>query len=364
MPTKFYVVDSDSKQTYEYAANGYSLSDETWSLDANSRSSGATSNADGSKVWVVDTAGRVVIYDGNGGELGSWVAKPVRGNKNLHLQGIATDGTDIWVLGFEGEVNRYADAASRMSGEQRATSSFDVDTDPDRFNGLTTDGNTIWVVSSYTDRVHVYTTDGVMQGDWALISANTGANGLTINPDPSDETRSIWVVDAITDRVYEYQRDTGVFIGDFGLDTNAGNVHPSGIADPPPPTDSVRLNNSVNNQSDLFTEENNVIKRGGIDIGILAVSPNMVAEHTWRSTIMSSLPMESNPQPRLDLAASPTLQVIHETDLLSESDQESIEIGLPENSIAKSDQPDWTGLDLTDKLFGDFDRLLDMFDLE
>jgi hypothetical protein len=80
----------------------------------------------------------------------------------------------------------------------------------------------------------MYTTAGEFQGDWALHSANTFPNGLTI--DPSGVSDSIWVVDTDTDSVYEYHRDTGEFRGSFALDTAAGNSHPTGIADPPPPT--------------------------------------------------------------------------------------------------------------------------------
>ena len=127
-------------------------------------------------------------------------------------------------------MKRYSGAASRTAGNQAASSTFTLVAD--RATGITTDGSTLWVVDSDTDRVYKYTTAGVSQGDWALNSVNTNPQGLTI--DPSGASSSIWVVDPSADAVFEYDRDTGAFLGSFGLDTGAGNIAPYGIADPPP----------------------------------------------------------------------------------------------------------------------------------
>ena len=144
-------------------------------------------------------------------------------------QGVTSDGTDIWIVDTNGDkVLRYSGAASRTSGNQGASGSFSLAArDP---SGITSDGTTIWVVDCGTDRVYKYNASGAPQGDWELIGANSSPTGLTI--DPSGASTSVWVVDSNTDTVYEYNRDTGSFIGSFGL--AAGNSNPQGIADPPP----------------------------------------------------------------------------------------------------------------------------------
>jgi hypothetical protein len=199
---------------------------------------GATANAEGTRVWVLgvnsatDSGMRVYVYDNNGAELGSWLADQGPGTKIRSPNGIATDGTDIWIVdGWGTRVKRYSNAASRVSGSQTPSSLFVT---KDGGSGITTDGSTIWIVNYHTDLVYMYTAAGEFQGDWALHSTNTFPNGLTI--DPSGVTDSLWVVDTDTDSVYEYHRDTGEFRGSFALDTVAGNTSPTGIADPPPPT--------------------------------------------------------------------------------------------------------------------------------
>ena len=77
------------------------------------------------------------------------------------------------------------------------------------------------------------TTGAQLQNDWPLDDANVNPSGLTI--DPTGNSNSVWVVDIGSDSVYEYDRDSGDYLGSFPLDTAAGNIGPTGIADPPPP---------------------------------------------------------------------------------------------------------------------------------
>jgi hypothetical protein len=169
-----------------------------------------------------------MVYDADGHLTGSWTAK-----KSDSAEGIATDGTDIWVVNTNNDVvHLYSDAASRVSGNQFPSSSFDLVAGSP--TGITTDGSMLWITDVSTDQVYRYTTAGVLLSHWSLHSANTNARGLTI--DPTGASNSVWVVDSDTDAVYEYDRDTGEFLGFFALDTAAGNSKPSGIADPPPPT--------------------------------------------------------------------------------------------------------------------------------
>ncbi len=228
--TKFYVVDGDGCGTFEYGAAGSSLASQAWPLPCGDgfkpMYKGATANAAGTTVWVVDSDWTVYVFDMDGGLQGSWVA----GTGLPRAEGIATDGTDVWIMDFKKDkVLRYSDAASRLSGSQAPSSTFPLLADDP--TGITTDGSTLWIVDHITDRVYLYSTDGVLQGDWKLHSANTSPSGLTI--DPSGASDSVWVVDAGTDAVYEYDRDTGEFRGNFPLDVAAGNGHPTGIADPP-----------------------------------------------------------------------------------------------------------------------------------
>jgi len=79
--TKFYVVDANSRRTFEYDPSGNSLANDSWSLnlsnDPTSGPSGATANAVGTTVWVLDLegGGLVHVYDNDGAVLGSWLAK-------------------------------------------------------------------------------------------------------------------------------------------------------------------------------------------------------------------------------------------------------------------------------------------------
>jgi hypothetical protein len=47
-------------------------------------------------------------------------------NANAQVEGIATNGTDIWLLdNFKDKVYKYTGAASRLSGSQSAASNHD-----------------------------------------------------------------------------------------------------------------------------------------------------------------------------------------------------------------------------------------------
>ena len=224
--TKFFVVDDKADQTFEYDAVGSALSGETWNLDgANAAARGAVS-VDGSTMWVVDSGKKVYVYDGDGALQGSWSAKG--GLKTP--QGIASDGTDVWIVdAFGDKALRYSGGASRISRTQGASSSFSLAaTNP---SGITTNGTSIWIVDSGTDTVYRYGISGGTPTTWPLTAGNSSPTGITI--DLSGASNSIWVVDNGSDTVYEYDRDTGALLGSFTLDTGVGNTNPQGIADPP-----------------------------------------------------------------------------------------------------------------------------------
>src|SRR5262249_18312427 len=198
---------------------------------------GVATTAAGTRVWVADANKTVYVYDAHGALLGSWAAGGLP--KNAAVEGIATHGTDVWVLAnstSKDKVFRDAGAAGLRSGSQTATSSFGLtsaDTNP---KGILTDGASLWVVDDGTsaDRVFKYTLTGTLLGSWTIDPANTHPTGLTINP---NNVSDVWVVDNGTDKVYQYTgaagRTSGSQVASATFALAAGNTNPQDIADPP-----------------------------------------------------------------------------------------------------------------------------------
>jgi len=174
--TKFFIVDSDVDDAFEYDDAG-ALLENTNLAPGNVDPVGTTASADGSTVWVVDKNKTVYVYDGDGNEQGSWTA----GGLN-RAGGIATDETDIWIVDEKNKrVYRYNAAAGLTSGNQ---------------------------------------------------NPNAKPGGITI--DPSGSSQSIWIVDRGNGEVFEYANargnSGGSLSGSFSL--ASGNTKPEGIADP------------------------------------------------------------------------------------------------------------------------------------
>src|SRR5262249_4553851 len=114
---KFFVVDdAGTDRTYRYGILGNPLANSTLGA-GDTAPRGAASSADGSKVWVVDANKTVYVYDPSGGLLGSWTAGGLSGA--VQLEGIATNGTDVWLLDNKTDkVFKYTGAAGRLSGSQ------------------------------------------------------------------------------------------------------------------------------------------------------------------------------------------------------------------------------------------------------
>lgn len=241
-PTKFYVVnDSTQNRTYEYDASGLPIENYLVS-SGNTTPRGIAMTSAGDRAWVVDANRNVYVYNTSGGLLGSWAAGTLTTSANV--QGIATDGTNIWIVDSQADrVFYYANAASRLSGTQTATS-FPLSTGNLNATDLVfgTDGvnRTLWVVdSATTDRVYRYSlgTNGLSTTtptSWVLNSANSTPTGIAL--DPTNSSFDIWVVDSGTDRVYRYANARNLtsptLTSSFALTT--GNTNPQGIADPPP----------------------------------------------------------------------------------------------------------------------------------
>jgi hypothetical protein len=230
--TKFIVVDSSARDSFNYDAAGnlvaqHGLNDE----DEGPR--GVTTNKDGSLHWVIDAKGEVFVYGEAGQLLGSWKFTGVD-----QPEGITTDGRDIWIVDRGADkVLRFAGAASRLSGTARPTASFALVSGNQHPMDVTTDGVHLWVVddSASVDRVFRYTIGGKLEGNWKIDSANSRPTGLTIDP---NDVSNIWIVDAGTDRVYQYDaaatRVSGSQLANSSSALVVANRNPQGIADPLP----------------------------------------------------------------------------------------------------------------------------------
>src|SRR5262249_25115564 len=131
---KFYVVNGAStsnggtNMAFKYQASGaeqapYGLSVTTTNPDLSPR--GVAANATGTMEWVVDANKNVYVYSPTGTLLGSWSAGGL--SSSAQLTGIATNGTDIWLVdSYSDKVYRFTGAASRLSGSQNASSSFSL----------------------------------------------------------------------------------------------------------------------------------------------------------------------------------------------------------------------------------------------
>ncbi len=205
--TKFYVVDANSDQTFEYNSDVDALADSTWLL-ANSAPEGVTSNPQGTQLWVVDRNCSVYVYGPDGEPVGSWVATGLKIPK-----GIATDGVDIWIL--EGRtkdplhkaVLYFAGGATWTSGSHSPTSSWVLPSVNENPTGITTDGTYIWITdddSRNEDNIWRYNrSDGSLVDGFDLPAVNSASSGVTI--DPTGASRNIWVVDSLADAIFEYQ---------------------------------------------------------------------------------------------------------------------------------------------------------------
>jgi hypothetical protein len=236
--TKFYVVnDGSPDRTYEYGLTGQA--GENYSLGSgNTAPRGAASTAAGTKVWVADANKTVYVYNPAGGLLGSWSAGGLSGS--AQVEGIATDGTDVWLLDNKlDKVYRYTGAATRLSGSQIAASSFSLTGANSNPKGIVTDGTSLWVVDDGTaaDKVFKYALTGSLLGSWTIDPANAHPTGLTVNPAAVSD---IWIVDNSTLKVYQYTAAAGRTSGSqtagatFAL--NPSNTNPQDIADPPAPS--------------------------------------------------------------------------------------------------------------------------------
>jgi hypothetical protein len=230
-PLKFYVVDDAAvNRSYRYDAAGAAIGNTTLAT-ANASPRGSASMIGIDKTWVVDANRNVFVYDATGGLLGSWTAGTLASNATP--EGIATDGTDIWIVDSKSDkVFRYAGAAGRVSGSQTAAGSFNLNSSNSTAKDIVTDGASLWVVDngSRTDKVFKYTIEGAYIGSWTIDSANKTPTGLALDP---ANIGDIWIADSGTDRVYKYSaavsRSSGSQSASASFTLASGNANPQGI---------------------------------------------------------------------------------------------------------------------------------------
>ena len=95
-------------------------------------------------------------------------------------EGIATDGTDIWIVDAgAGQVLRYAGAALLTTGLASVAESFSLDSQNTNASGIATDGSTLWVSDDLADAVFAYDIASNFLGRWSLDPGNVDASGVT-----------------------------------------------------------------------------------------------------------------------------------------------------------------------------------------
>jgi hypothetical protein len=236
--TKFFVADSGTVvKTYEYGSGGTSeeITEPNYTGDTDTAPRGVATTAAGTTVWVVDANKNVYVYDNHGVLQGSWSAG--RLSSSATLTGIATNGTDIWLVdSYADKVYKYNGAAILRSGSQSAASSFKLSRSDTNPQDIVTDGTSFWVVDGTALKVFKYTLSGSLLGSWAIDPANTHPTGITINP---NNVSDIWIVDNGTDKVYQYtaaaSRTSGSQNASATFALNSNDTNPQGIADPPVP---------------------------------------------------------------------------------------------------------------------------------
>lgn len=199
---------------------------------ANSAPRGVATSVALNRTFVIDANRNVYVYGSGGDLLGSWAAGSMANSATP--EGIATDGTDIWIVDSRSDkVFRYAGAATRLSGTQNAASSFSTwggNTNP---KDIVTDGNSLWIVDdgSKYNRVFRYSTTGAPSGGWDIDAANKAPTGIALDPLNAND---IWIADSGTDRVYRYDgatiRNNGSQSAAASFALAAANKDPQGLA--------------------------------------------------------------------------------------------------------------------------------------
>lgn len=301
--TKFYVCDSSTSGntlTFEYSSGGSSeeinLTNGTGSASDNDTAPrGMATTAAGTTVWVADANKTVYVYNNAGILRGSWT--PAGLSSYAQIEGIATNGTDVWILdNYSDKVYKYAGAASLLSGTQNPASSFKLSGSNSNGKGIVTDGTSLWVVDdgSSSDKVYKYTVTGTAKGSWTIDSANSHPTGLTIDP---TNVSDIWIVDNGTDKVYQYtaaaSRTSGSQTAAATFALAPGNTNPQDIADPPVPGSQLTTETSIVSAPAAGSASSAIFASSGLSVPV-SLPKSFTTELALQDTSLSVLVTTSN----------------------------------------------------------------------
>ncbi len=226
---RFLVPDDAADERFVYDAEGSLI--ENRSLDPdNGISRGIAVAEDGSAYWVVDSNKNVYHYNSEDVLLHQWqftdFAVP---------EGIAVSGTDLWIVSRQtDQVYFFAGGTGLTDGTHSPTSSFSLDSSNDVPFGLTTDGESLWVVNDATEawKVFEYSLAGSLLGSWDLDSSNRNARGIALDPD--NRTDLLVVNSGALDQVFRYEdaidQTAGSLTAAESFSLDVSNSSPQGLA--------------------------------------------------------------------------------------------------------------------------------------
>ncbi|MDP6451774.1 MAG: hypothetical protein QF898_00570 [SAR202 cluster bacterium] len=208
LPSLLYVLDATDATVYVYEPDG-TLYDTQFLDNDNGDARGITTNQG---FWTTDYTDDLIYHYS---EAFSPTATTTQEASNQSSSGITTDGNSIWIV---------EDTNDRHMFEYDMSGNYITKVTLDNANrdstGVTTDGTNIWTVDENDDTVYKYDMTGTLVDSFALTAANADGFGIT-----TDGT-NIWVVDVVDAAVYKYDM-AGVFDSSFNL--TAVNADPQGI---------------------------------------------------------------------------------------------------------------------------------------
>ena len=193
----FWVVDDGSNRVFRYSLDGTLV--ESFPLD-NLNGNGDPSGiaTDGSRLLVLDESEeKVYRYNMAGGPQGSFDVTTASDG----LVGITTDGESIWILNVDsdgnGEVFRYSASGTAQASSFRLAAANSAPV------GITTDGREFWVLDDNGGNglVFRYNLAGTPIGDPFAVGPVSQPGGIA-----TDGT-NIWVADRNTGTVYPFSLD-------------------------------------------------------------------------------------------------------------------------------------------------------------
>ena len=130
---------------------------------------------------------------------------PARWPRNATPEGIATNGTDVWIVDAKSDkVFKYTGAASRLSGSQNAASSFNLNSGNAEPQGHRHRRHVAVGRQRLARPTRCSSTrwPGALLGSWTISSGELEADRASRSI-PANVS-NIWIVDSGTDRVYQY----------------------------------------------------------------------------------------------------------------------------------------------------------------